>query len=144
MNIKFKRSNHYYYFTPYKFFTPDLTGYFSLESKGQSYMVAYSGISAHWLLGRVFPTSPGDWCSMADRVRPKTPKTVLDAALFKIQHNGSRIKLINPDKGVVPSTHLSVVVDEKGSFQVALDYGRQLYLMFSQRSKDGTSKLDCC
>ena len=40
---------------------------------------------------RVFANGPGDQGSMPGRVIPKTPKMVLDAALFNTQHFKVRI-----------------------------------------------------
>ncbi len=37
-------------------------------------------------MSRVFANGPGDQGSMLSRVIPKTPKMVLDAALFNSQH----------------------------------------------------------
>ena len=44
---------------------------------------------------------------------------------------GSRVKLSNPGKGVAPSSTPWCSSYRKGSLRVTLDYGRQLYLLFT-------------
>ena len=43
-------------------------------------------------MSRMFTNGLGDWDSIPGRVRPKTQKTVLDAALLNTQHCKVRIK----------------------------------------------------
>ena len=68
--------------------------------------------------------------SIAGRVRPKTPKMLLDTSLFNTQYV-SRIKWSNPGKRVAPSATLWCSSYWKGSLQVTLNYGCQLYLYIS-------------
>ena len=54
---------------------------------------------------------------------------LLDTSLLKTQHYKvlSRVKLGNPEEGVAPSPTPRCSSYWKGSLQVALEYGRQLY-----------------
>ena len=71
---------------------------------------------------RVFANGPGDLGSIPGRVIPKTQKMVLDASLLSTQHYRVRIK----GKVEQSPTHWCSSY-RKGSLQVTLDYGRQLY-----------------
>ena len=86
-----------------------------------------------YLVGRVSTNSPGDLGSIPCRVIPKTYKMVLDTSLLNTQHYKvlSRIKWSNPEKGVTPSSIPRCSNYWKGNLQVALDYGRQLYFLYS-------------
>ena len=66
--------------------------------------------------------------SIPDHVIPKTSKMVLDTSLLNIRYV-SRVKWSNPGKGVAPSPIRWCSSYWKGSFLIALDYGRQLYLL---------------
>ena len=68
------------------------------------------------------------WVQSPGRVIPMTQKMVLDASLLRYR---SRIKWINPGKGVAPSLTPWCSSYWKGSLQVSLDYGRQLYFTLS-------------
>ena len=83
------------------------------------------------LMVTVFTNGPGDLGSIPGRVIPKTQKMVLDATLFNTQHYKVRIKVkwSNSGKGVVPSPTPWCSSYRKGSLQVTLNYGRQLYLL---------------
>ena len=54
---------------------------------------------------------------------------VLDTSLLNTQQYKVCIKWSNPGKGVAPSPTPWCSSNWKGSFLVALDYGRQLYLL---------------
>ena len=75
---------------------------------------------------RVFANGPGDLGSII----PKTQKMVLDASLLNTQHYKVRIKgkVEQSWEGVAPSPTPWCSSYRKGSLQVTLDYGRQLYL----------------
>ena len=81
-------------------------------------------------VGRVFADGSGDLGPIPGRVIPKTFKMVLDTSLLNIQQYKVRIKGkgINPGKGVAPFPTPWCSSYGKGSFRVALDYGRLLYL----------------
>ena len=51
-----------------------------------------SGGHCTGLMSRVFTNRPGKWGSIPGRVKPKTKKMVLDAALLNTQHYDVRIK----------------------------------------------------
>ena len=74
---------------------------------------------------RVFANDPGDPSSIPGRVIPKTQKMVLDPTLLNTQHYKVKIK-----GKVAPSPTLWCGSYQKGSLQVTLDYGRQLYLLY--------------
>ena len=80
---------------------------------------------------RVFANGPGDLGSIPGRVIPKTQKMVLDASLLNTQHYKVRIKgkVEQSREGVAPSPTPRCSSYRKGSLQVTLDYGRQLYLL---------------
>ena len=73
----------------------------------------------------------GDLGSIPGRVIPKTQKMVLDASLFNTQHYKVRIrgKVEQSREGVAPSPTHWCGSYRKGSLQVTLDNGRQLYLL---------------
>ena len=50
---------------------------------------------------------------------------------LSIVRYGSRVKWSNPGKGVAPFPTLWCSSYRKGTFRVTLDYGHQLYFMFS-------------
>ena len=60
---------------------------------------------------------------------------VLDTSLLTLSniHYVSRVKWINPGKGVAPYPTPQCITYWKGSFWVALDYGRQLYFLLRSR-----------
>ena len=92
-------------------------------------------INKFWyiLLGvRVFANGPGDLSSIPGRVIPKTQKMVLDASLLNTQHYKVRIKgkVEQSREGVAPSPTPWCSSYRKGSLQVTLDYGRQLYFTY--------------
>ena len=78
----------------------------------------------------MFANGPGDLGSIPGRVIPKTQKMVLDASLLNTQHYKVRIKgkVEQSREGVAPSPTHWCSSYRKGSLQVTLDYGRQLYL----------------
>ena len=56
------------------------------------------------IVGRVFSSDPGDWCSIPGQVIPIIEKIVLDASLLNsIIWYGLRVKLSNPEKSVAAS-----------------------------------------
>ena len=67
-----------------------------------------------------FTNGPGDRGSIPGWVIPKTQKIVLDDSLLNTQHwkVQTKGKWSNPEKGVVPTLHLSVVAIEKGAFEL--------------------------
>ena len=69
----------------------------------------------------MFANGSGDQVSISGWLIPKTQKVVLDTSLL------SRVKRRNPKKGVEPSPTPRNSSYWKGSFRVALNYGRQLY-----------------
>ena len=79
----------------------------------------------------VFANGPGDLGSIPGRVIPKTQKMVLDASLLNTQHYKVRIKgkVEQSREGVALSPTPWCCSYRKGSLQVTLDYGRQLYLL---------------
>ena len=85
-----------------------------------------------WLNNRVFANGLGEQGSILDRVIPKAQKVVLDTSLFNTQHYKVRIKskVEQSGKGVAPSPTPQCSSYWKGSFQVALDYGGQLYFTY--------------
>ena len=89
---------------------------------------------------RVFTNSPGDLGSIPGRVIPKTQKMVLDASLLNTQHYKVRIKgkVKQSREGVAPSPTPWCSSYRKGSLQVTLDYGRQLYLLILKTMRKET------
>ena len=57
-----------------------------------TYIFRSACIPAHWLVGRVFVTGPGDLRSIPSHGIPKTLKMVLDASLLSTQQSKARIK----------------------------------------------------
>ena len=88
-------------------------------------------ISTHWLSGRVFANGPGDRGSISGRVIPKTQKVLLDTSLLNTQHYKVRFKGKVEQSRERSSTFPTprCISYWKGSFWVALDYGRQIYLL---------------
>ena len=72
-----------------------------------------------------------DLSSIPGRVIPKTLKMVLDASLLNTKQYKVRIKgkVEQSREGVAPSPALWCSSYGKGSLQLALDYGRQLYFI---------------
>ena len=73
-----------------------------------------------------------DLSSIPGRVIPKTLKMVLDTSLLNTQQYKvfvSRVKWSHPGKGVAPFPTPRYSSCWKGSLWVALNYGRQLYLL---------------
>ena len=81
---------------------------------------------------RVFASGPGDLGSIPGRVIPKTQKMVLDASLHNTQYYKVRIKgkVEQSREGVASSPTPWCSSYRKGSLQVTLDYGRQLYFIY--------------
>ena len=84
-------------------------------------------------MGRVFANGPGDLGLIPGRVIPQTFKRVLDTSLLIIQQYKVRIKgkveQSREKNSALPTCRCSSY--RKGSLQVALDYGRQLYLLYN-------------
>ena len=81
-----------------------------------------------WL--ECLPNGPEDRGSIPGRVIPKTQKMVLDAFLnTQFIRDGSRVKWSNLGKGVAPFSTPQGSSYWKGSLQVTLDYGRQIFLL---------------
>ena len=82
---------------------------------------------------RVFANGPGDQGSIPGRVILKTQKMVLDAALHNTQHYKVRIKgkVEQSRERVAPPPTPWCSSYRKGSLRVTLDFGRQLYLLFT-------------
>ena len=82
-------------------------------------------------MARVFANDPGDLCSIPGASYQRLKKRYLTPpclTLINIRYI-SRVKWSNPGKGVVPSPTPRCSSYWKGSLQVTLDYGRQLYLL---------------
>ena len=83
------------------------------------------------LVGRGFANGPGDLGSVPARVIPKTLKMVHDTSLLNTQQYKVRIKgkveKSRERSSAPPTSQCSSYW--KGSLQVALDYGRQLYFI---------------
>ena len=93
-------------------------------------LITYLYIWFIGLEGKEFANSPGDLGSIPGRVIPKTFKMVLPyLTLINIRYV-SRVKWSNPEKGVMPFPTHQCSSYWKGSLLAALDYGRQLYLLF--------------
>ena len=85
-------------------------------------------------LANTLPTfvySPGDLRSIPGWVIPKTQKWHLMPPCLTLSNirEGSRVKWSNPGKGVAPSPTPQCSSYQKGSLQVTIDYGHQLYLL---------------
>ena len=89
-------------------------------------------------MGRVFDNGQGNRGSMQGRVVPKTQKMVLDATLPNTQHYKVRIKVkveqSRERSCTFPNTLVSWLL--KRELQVALDYSRQLTLLFGTTTPD--------
>ena len=70
----------------------------------------------------MFVNGPQDRGLILGQVKPKTPKMVLDVALFNTHHYKVRFKgkVEQSREGVAPSLKLGVVVIEKGAFRLPL------------------------
>ena len=88
-------------------------------------------ILAIGLTSRVFANCQGDEGSISGRVIPKTQKWYLmpPCLTFSIKRYGSRVNWSNPGNGVTPSLNPLCSCYWKGRLRVALDNGRQLYLL---------------
>ena len=85
-------------------------------------------------MGRVFTNGLGDLGSIPSRVIPKTQKKwylMPPCLTLSIIRWGSREKWSNSGKGVAPSPTTRCSSYWKGSLQVTLDKGRQLYLLLT-------------
>ena len=98
-------------------------------------------------MGRVFANGPGDLCSIPCRVIPKTLKIVLDTFLLNTQLYKVRIKgkveQSRERSSSSPTPRCSS--NWKWSLLLALDYGRQLYLLHGHwipTSKKGKRTVD--
>ena len=78
-----------------------------------------------WL---VYANGLGDLGSISGRVIPKTQKMPSCLTLSIIRYR-SRVKWVNPEKGVAPSLIPRCSSNWKGSLLVTLDYSHQLYLL---------------
>ena len=110
-----------------------ISRFFFSRSKNQSYF--------DWLLTdigmivRVFTNGQGDLGSIPGRVIPKTQKWYLmsPCLTLSIIRYGSRVKWSNLENGVLPSPKPWCSSYRKGSPQVTLDYGRQLYFLLTDK-----------
>ena len=84
-------------------------------------------------VGRVFANDPRDLCSIPGRVIPKTLKWYLIPPFLTLSNirYAPRVKWRNPGKGVEPFPTPRCSSYWKGSFLVALEYGRQLYFLLT-------------
>ena len=85
------------------------------------------------MMVRVFTNDPGDLGSVPGRVIPKTQKMVLHASLlntqyYKVRINGS-VFHYHPGKRVASSPTPWCCSYQKGSLQITLDKGCQLYFL---------------
>ena len=80
----------------------------------------------------MFVNGPGNRGSTPGRVIPKTQKWYLMPPCFtlSITRYRSRVKWSNPGNVVAPSPTPQCSSYWKGSFRVALDYGRQRYFFY--------------
>ena len=80
---------------------------------------------------RVFANGPGDLGSIPGRVMPKTQKWYLMPPCLTLSmiRYGSRVKWVNPGKGVAPSPTPRCSSYRKGSLRDNLNYSRRLYLL---------------
>ena len=84
------------------------------------------------MMVRVFANGPGDLGSVPDGVIPKTQKMLMHPCLtLCIIRYVSRVKWGNPGKGVATSPIPWCSSYRKGSLRVTLDYGCQLYLLYT-------------
>ena len=85
-------------------------------------------------MGRVFANGPRDWSSIPGQVIPIAKKMLLDTSLLNTQHYKVCIKgKVEHSQEVVPSPPLWCDSYLKRSLWVALDYGRQLLLIYIKR-----------
>ena len=91
-------------------------------------------------MGRVFANGLGDQCSIPGRVIPKTLKMVLDTYLLSTQQYKVRIKgkveQSRERSRALPTPQCCSY--RKGSLQVALNYGWQLYFTYYMVKPDIT------
>ena len=82
---------------------------------------------------RVFANGPGDQGSISGPVIPKTKKWYLmpPCLTLNIIKYVSRVKCSSPQKGVAPFPPPWCSRYQKGIHRVTLDYGRQLYVLFT-------------
>ena len=94
-----------------------------------SYQSKNDTVLAQWV--ECSPMIRVDLGSIPGRIIPMIFKMVLDTSLLNTQQYKvhMRVKWSNPGKGVVPSPIHCCSSYWKGSLLVALDYGRQLYLL---------------
>ena len=94
------------------------------------YIYIYNRTLAKWLECS-FANGLGGWGPNPGRVMPKTQKWYLIPPCFRLSiiRYGTRVKWINPRKGVAPFLTPWYCIYRKGSLRVTLDYGRQqLYI----------------
>ena len=88
------------------------------------------------LIGRMFTNGPGDLGSIPGRVIPKTLKMVLDTALLNTQQYKvcikGKVEQTRETSSAPPTSQCSSYW--KGSLLVALDYSRQLYLLYLRKA----------
>ena len=105
------------------------------KRKGLVSITKLEVLQAIGLMSRVFANGPGDRGSIPGQVIPKTQKCYLmqPCLWLSIIRYGSRVKWSNAVNGVAPSSTPWCSIYRKGSHQVVLDEGRQLYyLVYSQ------------
>ena len=98
-----------------------------------SYTFIYTYITGSLASGvECSPNGPGDRGSIPGRVIPKTLKQYLILPCLTLSNIRyvSRVKWCNPGKGAAPSPTPQCSSYWKGSLQVALNNGRQLYLLY--------------
>ena len=81
------------------------------------------------LMSWVFTNGPGDRGSIPGRVKPKTKKMVLDAALLNTQHYKVRIKSKVEQSGVSAPPAPQCGTYWKEGLRVSVDLGRQLFTL---------------
>ena len=79
------------------------------------------------IIVRVFANGPGDWVQSQVGVIPKTEKMVIDDSLLNNQHYNLQIKGKVDQSWERSSAFPWCCSYQKGSLQVTLNYGRQLY-----------------
>ena len=86
-----------------------------------------------------------DLGSIPGRVIPKTQKWYLmpPCLTLSIIRYRSRVKWSNPGKGIAPSPTPWCSSYRKGSLQVTLDYGRQLYFTVANFQNNGKIWISC-
>ena len=113
----------------------------------------YLSMCRHWrilyvciciisLVGRVFANGLAELGSIPGCIIPKNLKMLLDTSLLNTQQYKVHIKWVkwsNPGKGVASSPTHRCSSYWKGSFPVALDYGRQLNMYVGA----GITVLEC-